>query len=73
MEKNIEIPTALPRIYQLIKGCDEMIASFKLMGEKDDSLMIRQELHLRKQYIQELNEILGKIHLKVVETYNKAA
>jgi hypothetical protein len=68
-----EIPTAIAHTVDLIKGCDEMILSFKKMGEKDTSLMIRQELHLRKQYVSDLNEMLKEIHLKVYDTLLMAA
>ncbi len=68
-----EVPIAAARTIELIKGCDEMILSFKKMGEKEDSLMIRQELHLRKKYVNDLNEMLGQIHLEVFDRLQNAA
>ncbi len=61
------------RIYELIDGCDEIIAKLKEMGEAADSPLIRQEFHLRKQYVKDLNEMLKEIHLEVSDTLLKAA
>ena len=68
-----EVPSAAAHTIELIKGCDSMILSFKKMGEKDDSLMIRQELYLRKQYVNDLNEMLGQINLEVFDRLQIAA
>jgi hypothetical protein len=73
MISNTNMPNAVARTIELIRGCDAMIASFYEMGETDDSLMIRQEKHLRKQFINDLNNMLKDIHLEVFDTLQKAA
>jgi hypothetical protein len=61
------------RIYELIDGCDEVIATLRKMGETESSPLVRQEFHLRKQYVNDLNEMLKEIHLEVSDTLLKAA
>ena len=64
---------AFDHTVSLIEGCDQMIASFKKMGEQDNSAMIRQELRLRSQYVKDLNEMLSVVNLKVQDVFAKAA
>jgi hypothetical protein len=61
------------RIYELIDGCDEIIVTLRKMGEAENSPLVRQEFHLRKQYVNDLNEMLKEIHLEVSDTLLKAA
>ena len=59
-----EIPyNAINHILGLIAGCDNIIASYRKRGEKEDGLCIRQEKHLKNQYLQDLNEILQKSNI----------
>jgi hypothetical protein len=61
-----EIPyKAINHTLELIASCNRLIAQYKENGEKEDSLMIRQEKHLKKQYMKQLDEMLSglDIHL----------
>ena len=64
---------AFDHTVSLIEGYDQMIASFKKMGEQENSAMIRQELCLRSQYVKDLNEMLSIVNLKVQDVFAKAA
>jgi hypothetical protein len=51
----------------LISGCDEIIAKMLSMGYTKDSSQIRQELHLKHKYCQEMTSIFqsqnAQIHI----------
>lgn len=59
-----EIPyIAINQILSLIAGCDRIITNYRERGEKESGLSIRQEKHLKNQYLKALNEILQKSNI----------
>jgi hypothetical protein len=46
------------RTLELIQGCDELISMMRGYKRNENDLMIRQEKHLRKQYMKDLKEEL---------------
>ena len=65
--------TQIIHLLEIIDECDKNIVHFFEMGRGADSFSVIQEKHLRKQYVNELNELLKEIHLEVSDTLLKAA
>ncbi len=45
-------------LLDLIAGCDKLLANIRITNKDENSLMIKQEKHLKNQYLKDLNEIL---------------
>jgi len=67
MNSEKQLQADIARLLELIESSNEMIRQLKNAGNQEDSLPIRQEKHLRKQYTSELNTLLKKYHLTVAE------
>lgn len=65
IEKKAQI-TAISQLLEQIELCNYQIQKYIKRGEKEDSLSIRQEKHLRNQYLKQLDDLLDEldIHLK---------
>ncbi len=65
-EQNISYQS-INQLIKLIEGCNKLIKLSLLHGAKEDSLEIRQEKHLKNQYMKQLDELLEEfdIHLNL--------
>lgn len=65
-KKQISYPS-INKLIELINGCNELINLSIAHGEKEDSLEIRQEKHLKNQYLKQLDDLLDEfdIHLSL--------
>lgn len=66
IEKKAQI-TAISQLLEQIELCNYQIQKYIKRGENEDNLPIRQEKHLRNQYLKQLDDLLDEldIHLKL--------
>ena len=64
LDRKVHQATILQLLEQ-IEICNAQIKKYLQIGEKEDSLPIRQEKHLKNQYLQKLDAILNDfdVHL----------
>ena len=55
----------IQNLCSLIARCDELIDNMLSVGISQDDLMIRQEMHMKHRYCEEINAIFQSMHIKV--------